>query len=117
MELVDDGEPAVAAALSGEFDAVFMDCQMPTLNGLDATRRIRAGGSRIPIIAMTAGAFDDDRRACLEAGMDDFLPKPWKKQQLTDVLSRLAAQHRHAGPEVQDREDPVGARPTFSTGS
>ncbi|GLY15866.1 hypothetical protein Kisp01_28810 [Kineosporia sp. NBRC 101677] len=94
VDIVEDGEQAVAAAAGGGYDAVFMDCQMPGVDGFEATRRIRAAetGGRIPIVAMTANAFDDDRRACLDAGMDDFLPKPWKAAQLTEVLERLTRQ-------------------------
>ncbi|MCD5354106.1 hybrid sensor histidine kinase/response regulator [Kineosporia mesophila] len=94
VDMVDDGEAAVAAVRAGTYDAVFMDVHMPVLDGLEATRRIRADeltrGLRTPVIAMTANAFDDDRQACLEAGMDDFLPKPWKAGQLSEVLEHLA---------------------------
>jgi CheY-like chemotaxis protein len=99
VDLVDDGEQAVTAAMSGDYYAVFMDCRMPQVNGFEATRRIRdteqqdpqhPGRRHVPIIAMTASAFDDDRQSCLDAGMDDFLPKPWTRQQLTDLLTRLA---------------------------
>ncbi|MBT0771704.1 response regulator [Kineosporia sp. J2-2] len=100
VSIVEDGEAAVGAVLGGQpgdrFDAVFMDVHMPGTDGLEATRRIRAAeaehgrGERIPIIAMTANAFDDDRTACLDAGMDDFLPKPWKADQLAAVLGHLA---------------------------
>ncbi|GAB3254920.1 hypothetical protein GCM10027456_31280 [Kineosporia babensis] len=96
VDVVEDGEQAVAAALSSHYDAIFMDCQMPNVDGFEATRRIRAAeaaekGDPVKIIAMTANAFDEDRRACLDAGMDDFLPKPWKAAQLTEVLERLVA--------------------------
>jgi signal transduction histidine kinase/CheY-like chemotaxis protein len=94
VDVVDDGEQAVTAALSGRYDAVFMDCQMPTMDGLEATRRIRgAETGRLPVIAMTASAFHDERQACLDAGMDDVLPKPWTAAELTDVLTRLALHH------------------------
>jgi PAS domain S-box-containing protein len=94
VDIVDDGAAAVTAATTGRYDAVFMDCRMPGMDGLEATRRIRAaeqatGAPRIPIIAMTASAFDDDRVACREAGMDGFLPKPWTREQLTHTLADL----------------------------
>ncbi len=96
VDIVEDGAQAVTAALSGDYDAVFMDCQMPVMGGIEATRRIRAdpGGQLIPIIAMTANTYDDERQACLDAGMSDFLPKPWTAQQLTDVLTRLTQQQQ-----------------------
>jgi len=75
---VSDGMAAVEWALREDYDLILMDMQMPHLDGLDATRQIRAAqhGRRSPIIAMTANAFAEDRARCLEAGMDDFIAKP-----------------------------------------
>ena len=104
VTVVGDGAQAVDAALSGDYDAVLMDCQMPGMDGLEATRWIRRVESgtleltgpgeqgpqrRLPIVAMTASATLSDRTACLAVGMDDVLPKPWTEQQLTDVLARI----------------------------
>ena len=104
VTVVADGAQAVDAALSGDYDAVLMDCQMPGMDGLEATRWIRmvesgtlaltgaaADGrqARLPIVAMTASATISDRTACLAVGMDDLLPKPWTEQQLADVLGRI----------------------------
>jgi PAS domain S-box-containing protein len=74
-------------------DIVFMDVQMPVMDGFDATRRLRAlelkqGRSRVPVIALTANAMAHDRDACLTAGMDDFVPKPMTKQSLRDAIER-----------------------------
>ncbi|MFD1536610.1 hybrid sensor histidine kinase/response regulator [Nonomuraea guangzhouensis] len=77
VDSVADGRQAVAAVLSGGYDLVFMDCQLPVLDGLAATAEIRRREEpRTPIIAMTAAAMPDDRLRCLEAGMDDHLAKP-----------------------------------------
>jgi len=89
VDIVSDGAQAVQAVLTGDYDAVLMDCQMPVMDGLEATRRIRAsqvGTDELMVIAMTASALASDREACRLAGMDGFLPKPWTAQQLTDVL-------------------------------
>jgi signal transduction histidine kinase/CheY-like chemotaxis protein len=87
----EDGNEAVRAASNKQFDAVLMDCLMPELDGFGATRSIRAnetGGHRTPIIALTASAFDSDRRRCFDAGMDDFLAKPIRLEDLAACLSR-----------------------------
>jgi CheY-like chemotaxis protein len=70
-----------------------MDMQMPHLDGLQATRQIRAGSAsaQVPIVALTASAFDDDRRSCLAAGMDDHLAKPVDMAQLYQTLARHLA--------------------------
>jgi signal transduction histidine kinase/CheY-like chemotaxis protein len=73
------------------FDIILMDCQMPEMDGFEATRRIRALDgecSRIPIIAMTAGAMKGDRDLCLESGMDDYISKPVKPETLTEAIMR-----------------------------
>ena len=75
-----------------DFDAVLMDCQMPEMDGLEATRRARAheraSGSHVPIIALTANAMVGDREQCLDAGMDDFLSKPFQLRDLSAALDR-----------------------------
>ncbi|MGE5471297.1 MAG: PAS domain-containing protein [Bacteroidota bacterium] len=78
VDLAEDGEEALAMAKSKSYDLVLMDVQMPRLNGIDATRAIRAlpGREHTPILAMTANAFDDDRLLCIEAGMNDHIGKP-----------------------------------------
>ena len=95
VHIVDDGEQAVSAALSGKYAAVLMDCHMPVMDGFDATRAIRARNghsARIPIIAMTAGALDEDRERCFAAGMDDYISKPVDLAKLAEVLSRWVPQ-------------------------
>jgi CheY-like chemotaxis protein len=89
-EFVADGAAAVALAGSKRFDIILMDCQMPGMDGMEATKEIRAkeNGVRTPIIAVTASALEDERRRCFEAGMDDILPKPFKKEELESMLGR-----------------------------
>jgi PAS domain S-box-containing protein len=95
---VEDGQAAVEVVTQGEWrpDLVLMDCQMPTLNGYDATARIRAweavqGRARLPIVALTASAFEDDRSHCLAVGMDDFLAKPVEMNLLQATLLKWLA--------------------------
>jgi CheY-like chemotaxis protein len=87
-------ESYLAAARAGEpYDCILMDVHMPEVDGIEATRRIRAaedlgGAPRTPIIALTANAFGEDREACFSAGMDDFLVKPLDRERLAEVLAR-----------------------------
>ena len=107
-----DGEAALRALARSTFDAVLMDVQMPVLSGLEATRRFRetemGSGSRLPIIAMTANAMRGDREACLEAGMDGYLAKPIRRQQLAEALA-AAATRSFPAPNAL----PSGAAPAF----
>jgi signal transduction histidine kinase/CheY-like chemotaxis protein len=88
VDRVASGEEAVAAALSGAYDLIFMDQRMPGLSGRDAARTLRDRGCRTAIIALTADAFEEDRQACLAAGMDDFLTKPLEPATLRLMLRR-----------------------------
>jgi two-component system, sensor histidine kinase and response regulator len=91
-DLVGNGQDAVAAIGRACYDLVLMDCQMPQLDGFEATRAIRvaeAGSDRhVPIVALTANAMEGDRERCVAAGMDDYLSKPFTKQALAAVLER-----------------------------
>ncbi len=99
-----DGIRVLEALRTGTWDLVLMDCQMPELDGFAATREIRTneartGAPRIPIVALTANAMPDDERRCLDAGMDDYLAKPFELRDLWTRLARwreAAAQRRAA---------------------
>jgi CheY-like chemotaxis protein len=87
--VVDNGEAAVMAAASGQYALVLMDCQMPLLDGFAATRAIRQTVSQdLPVIAMTASAMQGDQEACLAAGMNDYLAKPIRLDDLGRVIGR-----------------------------
>jgi signal transduction histidine kinase/CheY-like chemotaxis protein len=91
VHLVANGLLAVEAVRGGDYDLVLMDLQMPAMDGVEAAQAIRAlgdGRAAIPIIAMTANAFEEDRQACLAAGMDDYLSKPIDVEQLARALAR-----------------------------
>ena len=96
VSVAKNGKEAVGATEGEAFDAVLMDCQMPEMDGFEATRLIRArekraGGRRVAIIALTANAFSSDRTKCLESGMDDFLTKPFEPEEFTRVLNKWLA--------------------------
>ena len=84
---------AVQMAGRAAYDLILMDIQMPSLNGLDATRRIRATdrGAHTPIIALTAFAFEEDRGNCLEGGMNDFIAKPIVPKSLFETILKWLA--------------------------
>ncbi len=109
VTVVDDGEAAVAHAREGGFDVVLMDMQLPGMDGLAATRAIRAldgDAARVPVIALTANALDGDDARCLAAGMDDYLPKPVN----FDALKAALARHAGGGTGRDAADAPVPAR-------
>jgi signal transduction histidine kinase/CheY-like chemotaxis protein len=100
------------------FDLVFMDCQLPDMDGYETTRRMRTILHRyIPVVAITANAMVDDKQRCLDAGMDDFLPKPFTKSVLSDLLCKWLVPGANANSEADIAELiaqlPVLATPVF----
>jgi CheY-like chemotaxis protein len=91
-----DGAQAVAMARQAPYDLILMDMHMPLMDGLEATRAIRrdSPNKTTPIIALTASAFDDDRTACLAAGMNGHIAKPVNPEMLFDTLRQCLAQGR-----------------------
>ncbi len=96
-----NGAEALEAVRRKQYDLVFMDCQMPVMDGMEATRRIRAreqqSGRHLPVIAMTASALPEEEAKCRAAGMDRFITKPVPLADLASILSQLAAA-RQPGP-------------------
>ena len=93
FESAENGEEAFGRVCRSHFDLVLMDCQMPVMDGYEATRRIRKREAsekleRVPVIALTAGAFSEDRERCIDSGMDDFLAKPINFDQLAEILHK-----------------------------
>jgi signal transduction histidine kinase/HAMP domain-containing protein/ActR/RegA family two-component response regulator len=99
VDVAADGQQAVDMVSSGNYALVLMDVQMPVMDGLDATRAIRRlpQGAELPILAMTANAFDDERQRCLEAGMDDHVAKPVVAEQLFATLHDWLSGARRTG--------------------
>lgn len=84
-----NGQEAVDLAKTGDFDLILMDLKMPVMDGLEATRQIKAETPKIPIIALTANAFDNDREHAFEAGCDDFLSKPVSSEKCLEVIAKF----------------------------
>ena len=104
VEVVVNGMQAVEAAARARFDLILMDVHMPVMDGLEATRRIRALGGApgsVPIVAMTANAMTSDRDACLAAGMDDFISKPFEAEAFLSVVAR------HIDPDAAGETEPL----------
>jgi CheY-like chemotaxis protein len=105
VHAVGNGREAVIAWKTGRFDLILMDCQMPILDGYEATREIRsleAGVQRIPIVALTAHAMKDDDLKCKEAGMDDHLTKPLDRERLRGCLEQFMG---HRSEQLSQKAD------------
>ncbi|MEP4465834.1 response regulator, partial [Marinobacter alexandrii] len=90
VESAENGQRALDAMAAGEFDLILMDCQMPIMDGYEATRRIRQNSDwqQVPIIAVTANVMQGDRDDCITAGMNDYVTKPYKREELRAAINR-----------------------------
>lgn len=108
LDVAADGIQALAALEKESFDLILMDCQMPAMDGLEVTRRLRRGGSRTPVVALTANLQRSFRETCLQAGMNDFLGKPFRQAELLAMLERWLSQEV---PSSKFQTDLNGPRP------
>ncbi|MCM8533442.1 MAG: response regulator [Lentisphaeraceae bacterium] len=91
VEIAENGQEALDAVIAKDFDLVFMDMQMPVMDGIEATKEIRKQGYELPIIALTANAFDSDKKNCLESGMDDFTTKPLNRGIVQELILKYSS--------------------------
>jgi CheY-like chemotaxis protein/HPt (histidine-containing phosphotransfer) domain-containing protein len=122
-EVVGNGQEAIAALIRKPFDLVLMDCQMPEVDGLEATRRIRLKegegavlskrGGRLPVIALTANAIGGERERCLAAGMDDYLTKPIIPEEMIRTIESALSARAASAPPASPASPPAGETPPF----
>jgi two-component system sensor histidine kinase/response regulator len=113
VDIVGNGAEAVAAWKTDRYDIILMDCQMPVMDGYQATREIRraeSGARHIPIVALTADAMKDAAQSCRDAGMDEYLTKPFDRVRLRDIIERhLPAANGEAEPAGSSTTEPASA--------
>jgi PAS domain S-box-containing protein len=120
-DAVGNGREAIEALERAPYDIVFMDVQMPVMDGFEATRAIRTGQTKVPnpelpIVAMTAHAMKGDRERCIEAGMDDYIAKPVTPQALSEALDKWlgrALEPQRAAPASPENREPFAGPPIF----
>ena len=115
VSVAGSGPEALELLTHETFDLVLMDCQMPGMDGYETTRRMRAILHRyVPVVAITANAMVDDKQRCLDAGMDDFLPKPFNKSALSDLLSKWLVPGASALDEGESEPPRITQLPVLS---
>jgi len=108
--LADNGREALSSLENETYDLVFMDVQMPEMGGFEATATIRrleqGGGTHLPVVALTAHAMKGDQERCLAAGMDGYLTKPVRPQELDEILEKYVTRRirDHGPPQVSARK-------------
>jgi CheY-like chemotaxis protein len=114
VDIAATGREVLGMLEKGAYDLVFMDCQMPEMDGYEATARIRQSeqdsGKHLPIIAMTANAMQGDRKKCLSAGMDDYMAKPIRREAITEILQKWTPKNgipSPGGPEQVAAEETI----------
>jgi len=125
VQIAGNGQLGLVALAAGEFDAVVMDCQMPVMDGYEATRRIRTGAvagidPKVPVIAVTAYARTEDRARCLDAGMNDYVTKPIRAAELRLALERCGLVGRVLRPTesgVEPALQAIEAAPVIDEGA
>ena len=97
LDEAENGAEAVELATKNEYDLILMDMQMPVMNGLDATRQIRllVNGKKVPILALTGNAFVENMNECLDAGMNDFIAKPYKLDVLFETILKYLSLNKN----------------------
>jgi CheY-like chemotaxis protein/HPt (histidine-containing phosphotransfer) domain-containing protein len=118
----ENGRVVLSMLASSDFDVILMDCQMPEMDGFEATRELRrreneTGGHRTPVIALTANAIGGDRERCLEAGMDDYISKPFRRDILLKTLAHWTRDERKApsSTPIADEIPGISATPEAVT--
>ena len=101
--IADDGESALEKTKNNELALVFMDIQMPKMNGYETTKKLRNQGFKMPIIAVTAGTFEEEQKNCLEAGMNDVLIKPFKRDDIDKILRKWTNSGDTAAAAEEDK--------------
>jgi CheY-like chemotaxis protein len=119
VDVVEDGKAALEALARRNYDMVLMDCNMPVMDGFEATRELRlreqqAAAPLTPVVALTANALQGDRERCLAAGMDDYLSKPFTSAQLSAILERWLPERAEGGKGVSALPPPPASGSTDS---